>query len=224
VRSTPAPRDDPSRRRHSGALLGTRGSGSARPLRWLGAGALVLLVLGGFTPLANGLNGWMGGPAELRPAEAIVVPGRGGADTDEVLTNRSLRRTMLAISLYRRGLAPLLVLSGHGGEVEARIRLAQGLGIPTERIVPARGANTTREESAVLERLLRPRGITRVLLVADPIDMPRTRALLERRGFTVLGAPTAGSGPGDPESRLHLLREIGTELAACVYYRLRGWI
>jgi uncharacterized SAM-binding protein YcdF (DUF218 family) len=166
----------------------------------------------------------MGGPSELSPAEAIIVPGRGGADTDEVLTNRSMRRTLRAISLYRGNLAPLLVFSGDGGEVDARVRLAQGLGIPADRIVAAHGANTTREESAVLERLLRPRGVGRVLLVADPIDMPRTRALLQRRGFTVLGAPTASSGPGDPESRLHLLREIGTELAACVYYRLRGWI
>jgi uncharacterized SAM-binding protein YcdF (DUF218 family) len=180
--------------------------------------------VGGFTPLANTVNGWMGGPAELGPAEAIVVPGRGGADSDEVLTNRSMRRTLRAVSLYRKSLAPLIVFSGDGGEIDARVRLAQAMGVPADHIVAARGANTTREESAVLERLLRPRGVTRVLLVADPIDMPRTRALLGHRGFTVLGAPTASSGPGDPESRLHLLREVATELAACVYYRARGWI
>ncbi len=198
--------------------------GGARCLRGLGAGFLLLVGLGGFTPLANALNAWMAGPTELRPAEAIVVPGRGGADSDGILTNRSLRRTMLAITLYRKNLAPLLVFLGDRGEVDARMRLAQGLGIPDDRIVPARGANTTREESAALERLLRPRGVTRILLVADPIDMPRTRALLEQHGFTVLGAPTESSGPGDPESRLHLLREIVTELAASAYYRLRGWI
>jgi uncharacterized SAM-binding protein YcdF (DUF218 family) len=196
----------------------------SRLLRWLGAGALALLTLGGFTPLANTLNGWMAGQTELAPAEAIVVPGRGGADPDEILSNRSLRRTLRAISLYRTSLAPLIVFSGHGREIDARMRLAQGLGVPAEGIMAARGAHTTHEESVVLERLLRPRGVRRVLLVADPIDMPRTRALLERRGFTVLGAPTASGGPGDPESRLDLLREIGTELSACVYYRLRGWI
>ena len=198
--------------------------GGAGFLRALGAGSLLLVGVGGFTPLANVLNGWMAGPADLRPAEAIVVPGRGGADSDEILTNRSLRRTMMAVALYRKNLAPLLVFLGDGGEVHARVRLAKGLGVPEDRIVPAHGANTTREESAALERLLRPRGVARILLVADPIDMRRTRALLEQRGFTVLGAPTASSGPGDPESRLHLLREIATELAASVYYRLRGWI
>ncbi len=193
-------------------------------LRALGAVSLLLIGVGGFTPLANALNTWMAGPIELRPADAIVVPGRGGADSDEILTNRSLRRTMLAISLYRKQLAPILVFLGDGGEVDARVRLAKGLGIAEDRIVPARGANTTREESSTLERLLRPRGVTRILLVVDPIDMRRTRALLEQRGFTVLGAPTESSGPGDPESRLNLLREIATELAASAYYRLRGWI
>ena len=185
---------------------------------------LAIILVGGFTPLANVLNRWMGGPSQLAPSEAIIVPGRGGADVDEVLTNRSMRRTLRAVGLYRRNLAPLLVFSGDGGEVDARVRLAQAMGVPDERILAAHGANTTREEAAVLERLLRPRGVARVLLVADPIDMPRTRSLLQRRGFTVLGAPSASSGPGDPESRLSLLRDIGTELAALLYYRLRGWI
>lgn len=199
----------------------------ARPSRlFVGIGTLALLVLaaGSFTPLPNALNHMMAGRTELSPAEAIVVPGRGGADADEILTNRSLRRTLRAIALYQRKLAPLLVFSGDSGEIDARVRLAAGLGVPTDHIVAAYGAHTTREESAVLERLLRPRGVQRVLLVADPIDMPRTRALLEGRGFVVLGAPTASSGPGDPESRLHLLREITSELAAWVYYRLRGWL
>lgn len=199
-------------------------TGPSLPFVGIGAAALLVLAVGSFTPLPNFLNGVMAGRAELRPADAIVVPGRGGADADEVLTNRSLRRTMRAVALYEKKLAPLLVFSGDAGEIDARVRLAQGLGVPADHIVAAHGSHTTREESAMLERLLRPRGVQRVLLVADPIDMPRTRALLERRGFVVLGAPTASSGPGDPESRLHLLREIGTEIAGWVYYRLRGWI
>jgi uncharacterized SAM-binding protein YcdF (DUF218 family) len=196
----------------------------ARLIRVIGGATLAIILVGGFTPLANVFNRWMGGPSQLGPAEAIIVPGRGGADVDEVLTNRSMRRTLRAVGLYRKSLAPLLVFSGDGVEVDARVRLAQSLGVPGEHIVAAHGANTTREEAVVLERLLRPRGVARVLLVADPIDMPRTRALLQRRGFTVLGAPSASSGPGDPESRLSLLRDIGTELSAYVYYRLRGWM
>jgi len=45
---------------------------------------------------------------------------------------------------------------------------------------------------------------------------------LEWAGFTVLPAPTAATGPSDPESRLGLLRDILSELAGLIYYRLAG--
>ncbi|HZV96601.1 MAG TPA: YdcF family protein [Candidatus Nitrosocosmicus sp.] len=196
----------------------------SRALRLLGAAALLLLGVGGFTPLANGLNRWMAGPRELQPAQAIVVPGRGGSDSDEVLTNASLRRTLRAIALQQQGLSPLIVFSGENLEVDARVQLARGLGIAAESLLPAYGGRTTREEAVLIEGLLKPRGVQRILLVADSIDMPRARALFEARGFTVLGGQTWDGGPSDPESRLHLLREIAIELSAWCYYRLRGWI
>jgi hypothetical protein len=40
----------------------------------------------------------------------------------------------------------------------------------------------------------------------------------------VFGAHTGSGGPTNPESRLHLLREVGIELSAWCYYRLRGWL
>jgi uncharacterized SAM-binding protein YcdF (DUF218 family) len=205
-------------------VLGTEDGKRSHVLRLLGAAGLLGLIVGGFTPLPNALNRWMAGPVELRPAQAIVVPGRGGADADEVLTNASLRRTLRAIALQKKGLSPLIVFSGNDGEIDARVRLARGLGIADESLLPAYGASTTREEATLLAGLLRPRGIQHILLVVDPTDMPRTRALFERRGFTVFGAHTGSGGPTNPESRLHLLREVGIELSAWCYYRLRGWL
>lgn len=205
-------------------MLGAENGKRSRVLRLLGALGLLLLTVGGFTPLSNALNRWMAGPVELRPAQAIVVPGRGGADPDEVLTNASLRRTLRAIALQKRSLSPLIVFSGSNGEIDARVRLARGLGIDAESLLPAYGASTTREEATLLARLLKPRGVQQILLVVDPSDMPRTRALFERSGFTVLGAHTGSGGPTDPESRLRLLRELGIELSAWCYYRLRGWL
>jgi len=70
-----------------------------RGLRLLGLVGLLLFAVAAFTPLANRLNIWMAGVATLEPADAIVVLGRGGADTDGVLTNRSLRRTLHGIGL-----------------------------------------------------------------------------------------------------------------------------
>ena len=207
-------------------------AGSPRPgrdaaawtVRLLGLVTVALVIVGAFTPLANVVNRRMGGAPRIERAEAIVVAARGGTDADGVLTNRSMRRTLLGIALYGRGLAPVLVFSGSDPEIAARLRLARGLGVPLDRIATARGARTTGEEAAALAGVLGPRGARRVLLVADPVDMPRTRLLLERRGFSVLPVPTASSGPGQPEARLALLRDLGIELIAWGFNWLTGRI
>jgi uncharacterized SAM-binding protein YcdF (DUF218 family) len=193
-----------------------------RSLRWLGLIAFTLFVVAAFTPLANLLNVRMAGVADVGPSDAIVVMGRGGADTDGVLTNRSLRRVIRGISLYEGAFAPLLVLSGSADETRSRMALAQGLGVPGSAILTAGQAHTTREEAEQLGKLLLPLGRRRILLVADPIDMPRSRALMERAGFVVRPAPTAAGGPSNPEARLGLVRDIAIELTAWAYYRLRG--
>jgi uncharacterized SAM-binding protein YcdF (DUF218 family) len=193
-----------------------------RSLRWLGLIAFTVFVVAAFTPLANLLNVRMAGVADVGPSDAIVVMGRGGADTDGVLTNRSLRRVIRGINLYEGAFAPLLVLSGSADETRSRMALAQGLGVPGSAILTAGQAHTTREEAEQLGGLLLPLGRRRILLVADPIDMPRSRALMERAGFVVRPAPTAAGGPSNPEARLGLVRDIAIELTAWAYYRLRG--
>jgi len=195
---------------------------AGRGFRLLGLVGLLVFGAGAFTPLANWLNAWMGGSARLEPADAIVVLGRGGADSDGVLTNRSLRRLMHGVELYRKALAPRLVLSGTAEETSARFTLAEGLGLPAGTIMRAGSAHTTVEEADRLGQMLLPRGQRRILLVADPIDMPRARAVMKRAGFTVFAAPTAATGPSLPEARLALLRDIATELAGWAYYRVAG--
>ena len=126
------------------------------------------------------------------------------------------------LNIWMAGLAPVLVLSGSAEETQARARLAQGLGVPSGAILRVAPTHTTKGEAEALRRLLLPLGRRRILLVADPIDMPRARAVMERAGFTVLPAPTAATGPSDPQSRLGLLRDIVSELAGWMYYRLAG--
>jgi uncharacterized SAM-binding protein YcdF (DUF218 family) len=191
-------------------------------LRYVGLIGLLLFVLAAFTPLANLLNIRMAGQAHIVPSDAIVVMGRGGADSDGVLTNRSLRRLLLGVDLYNGALAPVLVLSGSAPETEARKALAREMGVPDKAILVSAKARTTREEASEIHGLLLPLGRQRILLVADPIDMPRTRVLMERSGFEVHPVPTASSGPSTPESRLGLCRDIAIELSAWAYYRLSG--
>lgn len=191
-------------------------------LRYVGLIGLLLFVLAALTPLANLLNIRMAGQAHIVPSDAIVVMGRGGADSDGVLTNRSLRRLLLGVDLYNGALAPVLVLSGSAPETEARKALAREMGVPDKAILVSAKARTTREEASEIRGLLLPLGRQRILLVADPIDMPRTRVLMERSGFEVHPVPTASSGPSTPESRLGLCRDIAIELSAWAYYRLSG--
>jgi uncharacterized SAM-binding protein YcdF (DUF218 family) len=193
-----------------------------RGLRLLGLVGLLVFATAAFTPLANGVNAWMAGVAKLEPSDAIVVLGRGGADSDGVLTTRSLRRVVRGVDLYHEGLAPMLVLSGSLAEIRARASLAHALGVPGAAILSAAPARTTREEAEEIRQLLLPLGRKSVLLVSDPIDMPRSRALMERAGFTVRPAPTAASGPSQPEARLGLLRDLLIELSAWTFYRATG--
>jgi len=193
-----------------------------RGLRLLGFAGLVVFATMAFTPLANYINIRMAGVARLEPSDAIVVLGRGGADSDGILTNRSLRRVVRGIDLYRQGFAPLLVFSGSFEEIRERANVARALGVPGPAILSAPAARTTREEAEEVRKLLLPLGRKNVLLVSDPIDMPRARALMERAGFTVRPAPTAASGPSQPEARLGLVRDLLIELSAWTFYRVTG--
>jgi uncharacterized SAM-binding protein YcdF (DUF218 family) len=205
-----------------------------RILRVLGLLWLLVLGLSAFTGLAGALAAWMGGPARLEPAQAIVVLARGGLDAEGILSAPSARRAIHGIALYRRGLAPALVFSGGepepgaggwppAGEAAARAELARRAGIPADAVWLAAGGRTTRGEAGEVHRLLEPRGIQRILLVADPVDMTRTRATFERAGFVVLPSPTPAADPGAPEARLALLRDVVIEVVGLVYYRLAGY-
>lgn len=200
------------------ATLGRRTHGLAS----LGLACLVVFLTVALTPVANRLNEWMAGVPELEPSDAIVVLGRGGADADGLLTNRSLRRVLRAVDLYRDGLAAIVVFSGSPEETRARSSLARGMGVAASAIIGVPDARTTREEVDAIRAALGPRGGRRILLVADPIDMPRGRALMERAGFVVRPAPTASPGPSQPEARLGLMRDVVMELSAWIYYRLAG--
>src|SRR2546428_8424139 len=101
-----------------------------RGLRLLGLIGFLVFVAAAFTPLANSLNLRMAGVARLEPSDAIVVLGRGGADSDGILTNRSLRRGLPGGGLCAGGLPSLPARSRSADGTRARARLSRGLGGP----------------------------------------------------------------------------------------------
>ena len=195
----------------------------------MGLTGIVLFLLTGFTPLVNLLRYWMAPHRPVEAAQAIVVMARGGVGGDGALTDASLRGVVEALSLYRSGLAPTLVLSGAAGggsEAAGRKRFALGCGVPDTAIVTVEKGHTTREEASEIGAVLRSRGLQKILLVVDDQGTARATAVFERLGFAVVAAPAAGllELGGGPEDRMGAMRLVLIELLARVYYRLAGYV
>jgi uncharacterized SAM-binding protein YcdF (DUF218 family) len=194
----------------------------ARVSRVLGLGVIVLFVATAFTPLPDRLAQWIAIPEQVAPADAIVVLAGGGTS--------ALNRVVRGITLSRRKLAPLLVLSGARtdavpSEAQRRAALAREMGVVSDAILTV-SDHTTRGEVAMIERLLRPRGISKIILVTSAQHMVRAKHLFERVGFEVLPAPTDIFSPPSrsPAHRLQLTRQTLQEMLARLYYRAAGYL
>jgi uncharacterized SAM-binding protein YcdF (DUF218 family) len=190
----------------------------------VGTAGLAVLALFAFTPLAERLHGGFAASA-LPHADAIVVLGSGVMAEGE-LTDNSLRRTIEGIRLFRRGLAPRLMLLGpeHGGAVEAevRARYAADLGVPGDAVIVDAGGESTRDEARLARARLGSGG--KVLLVTGVHHIARARRVFEREGLVVAAAPVLEESlrPERPQARLALARAMGQEAIARAYYRLAG--
>ena len=200
-----------------------------RVCRVIGLAGVFLFLFTAFSPFAHRLNQWMAVPAQLVPSDAIVVLG-GAVSPTGMLSLESSRRTNRGIELYRRGLAPVLVLLGGakgGGPTEADVRAEQARlhGIPADAILTETRAHTTREEAVRVKALLHSRGARTVLLVTNAGHFPRARPLFEREGFEVRAVPSETLIEADaPESRLALMRTLVKEFLGWLYYRVAGYI
>jgi uncharacterized SAM-binding protein YcdF (DUF218 family) len=201
-----------------------------RIIQGLGIVTVVAFLLVCFTPLPNMLNRWLGVSAQLQPAAAIVVLS-GGMEGTGLLSTSSLRRAVHGITLFQRGFAPLLVLSGPAsrlpgrGEAEVRADMARLFGVSPAAIVTETTARTTRAEAACMAALLQPKGVSKILLVTSYAHMARSRQLFEKEGFTVQPAPVDDLlEASTPEARWGLVRPLVQEFLARAYYRVAGYL
>jgi len=201
------------------------------PLRaaaFLGALTLTAFALLAYTPLIGAISQRLDAVPDPGPADAIVVLGAGSA-RDGVLSSSSLRRFVGGLLLYRRGLAPRLILMGpayEGSPIEAETRaaIARELGIPASAIVVEGGGLTTRQEAELAAARVRTLGGRRVLLVTSAQHMHRARRFFERAGLEVVPAPVIEVSPRaeSPDGRLELARLVIQEALARLYYRVIG--
>ena len=198
--------------------------------RALALAVVVVVFAVPFTPAPSWVAGHLAVSPRLEPADAIVVLG-GGVQSNRELSEQSMRRTIMGIRLFRRGLAPVLVFSGGtagqtAAEADVMAALARELGIPAQRILVETVSFNTRSEAVEVARLIGPEGKRQILLVTDPFHMGRAQAVFERAGFVVRPAPSDPwvDGHRRPEGNLWLMRQVGEELLARTYYVARGWL
>ena len=154
-----------------------------------------------------------GARPELRPADAILVLGAAQYNGRPSPVLRA--RLDHALALYRRGLAPRLVLTGGVGagdtlsEAEVARRYVLRHGVPPEAVLVERQGETSGESVRAAAALMRAYGLESALLVSDRFHMLRLELLARRAGIRPYRAPTPTS-PIDRAPRLRwrfVLRE-----------------
>src|SRR5262249_48549876 len=96
----------------------------------------------------------------------------------------------LAISLYRAGVAPVLVLSGGGrpavAEAEVMRQIALAEGVPAAALVTEPRSQTTVENATETAELMSRRGEKAVVLVTDSYHALRACLLFRIAGLTIV--------------------------------------
>jgi uncharacterized SAM-binding protein YcdF (DUF218 family) len=180
--------------------------------RWLRFQTIVLLLallglwLGGNRFIAYGLARTLEwqyiAPEELPQAEAIVVLG-GGTDPIEyprrtVEINSAGDRMFYAAQLYKEGKAPDILLSGgtitfqgvkESTPAEDMERVMEMLGIPKPAIWLESKSRNTYENAVFCQKILKEKGVRRIILVTSAMHMPRALGLFRHQGLDVIPAP-----------------------------------
>ena len=237
-------------------LLGRR----PERVRWLLVMAFALLFLGGnrlvmiaavrsleaqHPPLGDGLVAQVGvvlggatrGNDPPRPMDEVTEAGD---------------RLLYAAHLYHTGVVRQLLLSGGTvetqrtsgrAEAEAMSALLVELGVPPEALLLEDQSRNTYENSVASQLLLDDLRIDEIILITSALHMPRSVALFEARGFTVIPAPTDflvseldWAYYTRPElsiqllnlapdaSFLHYTSNALKEYVGMLIYRLQGWM
>jgi uncharacterized SAM-binding protein YcdF (DUF218 family) len=107
------------------------------------------------------------------------------------------RRVALGVQVYRTAAAPYLLLVGGGAPVtEASVmrELALLSGVPDAALICETRSRNTSENAVHSARVLREKGLHRVVLVSDAVHLFRARLLFRIAGHDVVGC--AGVPPG----------------------------
>lgn len=134
---------------------------------------------------------------QSRPVGAIVVLGA----AQYVGRPSPVLRARLdhAIALWRRGLAPIMIVTGGTGrgdttsEAAVSQRYVVQRGVPVQAVLLETEGRTTSESMAGVSALMGGQGRRDVLLVSDPFHMLRLTIIARRHGLEPFASPTPTS-------------------------------
>ena len=217
-----------------GALIG---STRLRPLIWVPAGVIaVICIIVVYTP---GVSVLSRSYVRIDPlparVDAIAVLSA-GITPDGMMRPETLDRLLTGLSLARRGLAPVMLVSR-----ESRVVGAKSVSDSLDQnavVEPMRGGArvifvdsvlTTRTEALLMRDIARPNRWGTLAVVTSPMHTRRACATFEAVGFRVVCVPAAVRGSGlytaaDAEDRLGAFRSWLYETFATASYKSRGWI
>ncbi len=193
-------------------------------------GLLTLILF--YTPTADYLVRPLQVPADVRPAPAIVVL-TAYVSPDGVMNQSAMRRIHAAARLYRRGLSPLVIISGGdpssrptGQTVDVMAQFAGELGIPPSAIMLEKASENTHSSAKRVAALCRERNIERILLVTDAAHMRRAVGAFRVQHLSVSPVPADPWALNweTPGIRLEKFWEAFHEYGGLLYYWWRGWI
>lgn len=200
------------------------------PLRWLFRLHLaiqvlmVLVVVVGAYLAITFVEVWQASRQDsARDADAIVV--LGAAQYNGRPSGVFRARLDHAGDLYRRGIAPVVVVTGGKADGDRFTEAAAGAnylhtaGVPDDQILRETSSHNSWESLAAAARFLKERGMTRVVLVSDPFHAERIDAIADEVGLEGYPSPTRTS----PINGFESVRRMGSETVKVAIGRLIGF-
>lgn len=196
-------------------------------------GVTLAVAAVGLSPISNILARGLSTPNDIVPSDCIVILG-GGVMPGGELSTASLERVVSGAILYRKGLAPEIILSTgvaqkkppYFSEAKVMKKTLLDLGVPENAIILEEKSSRTAENARETAQVMKKLGYQNALLVTSTTHMRRSFLSFKKQGTRIHPAPVPFALENDRSfaGRIRLFQAVCHEYVGILYYQLRGWV